>query len=245
MLDGPLPTDKPEPKIQDLQMLHNHYLHHLITLLLLVTSLALPTRNHETSTTSTLDVDANIDFSSYPTFTSLKPCLRSFFGGPRGGGADNQVAINVQCVANSCLCTPENIEENFLYFSSQLKEGCAKATNLEERIRQATSVLSGYCSMVTAGVTTTTLGGGSSKPTSTTFPTREDDATTGEEPYPLPDDPIDEDEQPSKRNSILGVSKNAFIGICVSVFFGLVAMVIGLRSLYYARKAHQWREARS
>ena len=131
-----------------------------------------------------LDVDSNIDFSSYPDFPSLRPCLQNYFGGPGRQGTENQVAINVQCVANSCLCTPENIESNLPYITSQVRE--SYRVKVDDAIAQATSVLSAYCSMVTADLTTTTLGVGPSQPTSTSSPTPKDEETPMEdEPYLL------------------------------------------------------------
>lgn len=227
-------------------MLHN-YPATTIVLLHILAILALPTLDHEREFSPSLEADASIDFSSYPEFTSLKPCLRSFFGGPGGGGSDNQVATNVQCVANSCLCTPENIKENLPHISTQVEESCAKATNVKERIGQATSVLSRYCSMVTAGVTTTTLGSDSSKTTSTTKPkpkpTSEEDEITNEELYPLSDDSVPKD-RPAKEAIIGGLTKGHLIGIGVASFVGICGIAIGIRNLCYQRNAQHHREGR-
>ena len=104
-------------------MIYNRYLPQSITLLLLTTAYPLPIPDDESQAPPQLGVDANIDFAAYPDFQSLRPCLQNYFGGPGGrGGADNPVAINVQCMANSCLCTPENIEENLLHISSQVEK---------------------------------------------------------------------------------------------------------------------------
>lgn len=126
-------------------------LHQYIILLFLLPALAFPTA---TSDDVIPQPDDPIDFSAYPKFTSLRTCLRTLFGDPSGGGIDNQVAINVRCEANSCLCTPENIAANLPHISSQVSESC---TNKKD-VAVATSVLSGYCSRITADLKTTTLG---------------------------------------------------------------------------------------
>lgn len=224
---------------------HHHQLSFILFFLFAVSSF--PTPNHKTSFPTPLDVDANIDFSSYPDFIFLEPCLGSFFGGPAESGADNQVAINVQCLANSCLCTPENIEENLSHISSQVSEICT--INVDEQIAQATSVLSGYCSIVTAGLTTTTLGGGWPKPTSK-LPSKP--KPTDQESYPLPDDlepyllPDDlKIEEPSGGEKRFGpVSFSAFLGIVITAVGIVIATIIGLCALCYQRDAQRWRNSR-
>lgn len=80
--------------------------------------------------------DQSISWRAYDGYFVLRPCLKSMFDG-------GQIAKNVDCTTNSCLCDKANLDSNMAILSSEVPKTCTDIRAVD--IPHATSVLGGYC----------------------------------------------------------------------------------------------------
>ena len=91
---------------------------------------------------SDIQTQAPIKWNEYNGYFNLRPCLKGMFD-------KGDIANNVDCSTNSCLCDKKNVKSNIAMLLTQVPATCTDIRAVD--IPMATSVLTGYCGEMKGG----------------------------------------------------------------------------------------------